>query len=123
MFQGTKYSCGRQVEWEAYKHANFYAEVHKYFEDMGWLGFSAMSEKEYSFLLVNEFYKGLLLYTNEYSIPTRFQDVSLYMFFDGEERIISQKTIGQLIGCEHYDGPYNTHFHFSSNNVWDTLAI
>ena len=35
LFQGTKYSCGRQVEWEAYKHANFYAEVHKYFEDMG----------------------------------------------------------------------------------------
>ena len=85
LFQGTKYSCGRQVEWEAYKHANFYAEVHKYFEDMGWLGFVATFEKEYSFLLVNEFYAGLLLYANEYLILTRFQDDSLYTFFNREE--------------------------------------
>ena len=27
LFQGAKYSCGRQVEWNAYAHANFYTEV------------------------------------------------------------------------------------------------
>ena len=34
LLQGTKYSCGKQVDWKAFVHANFYAEVYKYLVNM-----------------------------------------------------------------------------------------
>ena len=117
LFQGTKYSCGRQVDWNAFVHANFYAKVHKYFENMSWLGFVALPEKDYSYLLVNEFYSKILIHVNEYENPVKFKYDALYTFFDGQERVISQENLGKLIGCEDYIDPYEVPDHYPFENV------
>ena len=89
---------------------------------MKWLGLAALPKKDYSFLLLNEFYSRLLIHANEYENPVRFRNDSLYMFFDGEEHVISQEDLGKLIDCEDYDGPYEASYHYPSDNVWDTFA-
>ena len=47
-FQGSKYACGRQIDWNAYAHANLYTEVKKYIDDMGWMGLANLSKKNFS---------------------------------------------------------------------------
>ena len=81
LLQGTKYSCGRQVNWNAFVHANFYTEVHKFLKDMSWLGLVALPKKDFSFLLVNEFYSGILIHADEYENPVKFKYDSLYTLF------------------------------------------
>ena len=85
MLQGTKYSYGRQVNWNAFVHANFYAEEHKYLKDMSWLGLATLTEKDFSFLLVNEFYSRILIHAIEYKNTVRFKYDTLYTFFDIQE--------------------------------------
>ena len=53
MLQGTKYSCGKQILWDVFAHANFYTEVKNFVENMGWMGLANLSEKCYSPLLLN----------------------------------------------------------------------
>ena len=50
---------------------------------MSWLGLAALPEKDFSFLLVNEFYSGILMHADEYENPIRFRYDSLYTLFDG----------------------------------------
>ena len=83
LFQGAKYSYGRQVEWNAYAHANFYTEVKQYIENMSWMDLVNFFEKCNSLVLVNEFYYGLLIHTEEYEILIRFCYDVLYTYFDG----------------------------------------
>ena len=72
-FQGSKCVCGRQVDQNAYAHADFYPTIHKYLEDMDWLGLSILPGMHYSPLLANEFYSGFLMHANEYENPVRFK--------------------------------------------------
>ena len=83
MFQGTKYSCGRQILWNVFAFANFYTELHAYFVKMSWKGLANLSEKFFCPLLVNEFYSGLLMHTDEYENPVHFKSENLYTFIDG----------------------------------------
>ena len=64
LFQGSKYICGRQVEWNAYTYANFYTELKKYIEDMSWIGLANLSKKSYSSMIVNEFYSSILIHVD-----------------------------------------------------------
>ena len=41
----------------------------KYIKNMSWLGLANLSEKCFSSMLVNEFYSGLLLYSDKYENP------------------------------------------------------
>ena len=107
-FQGSKYTCGRQIYWNAYAHANFYIEVKKYIDDMGWMSLANLSKKNFSIVLVNEFYSGKVLSTSEYDNPAHFLNDILYTFFDGQERIIIDSTFGDLLNYKHYDGLYET---------------
>ena len=84
---------------------------------MSWLGLAALPEKDFSFLLVNEFYSGILIYVDEYENLVRFTYDSLYTFIDGQERVISQRDLGKLIGCEDYFGLYATPNQYPSDNV------
>ena len=38
LLQGSKYSYGRQIMWNAFVHANFYFDVKKFIENMSWIG-------------------------------------------------------------------------------------
>ena len=69
LLQGSKYSCGRQILWDVFAHANFYSDMKKYIENMSWMGLANLFEKCYSLMLVNEFYFGLLLRSDEYKNP------------------------------------------------------
>ena len=69
MLQGSKYSCGRQIQWNVFAHANFYSDMKKYIKNMSWMGLANLFEKCYSPMLVNEFYSGLLLRSDEYENP------------------------------------------------------
>ena len=69
---------------------------------MGWVGLANLSEKCYSFLLVNKFYFGLLIHATEYENLVRFDSDVLYTFIDGQERIITKSDLGKLIRCEYY---------------------
>ena len=44
----------------------------KYIENMSWMSLANLSEKCYSLMLVNEFYSRLLLRSDEYENPPRF---------------------------------------------------
>ena len=75
--------------WNAFVHANFYSDMQKFIENMSWMGIANLDEKYYSLMLVNEFYLGLLLQSNKYEDPPRFNPEVLYTFIDGHERIIT----------------------------------
>ena len=105
-FQESKYACGRQIDWNAYAHVNFYTEVKKYINDMGWMGLANLSEKNFRIVLVNEFYFDIVRYASEYDNLACFQDDILYTFFDEQERIIIESTFEDLLNCKRYDGPY-----------------
>ena len=122
LFQGSKYNYGRQIDWNAYAHANFYTEVKKYIDDMGWIGLANLLEKNFSIVLVNEFYSGIVRSASEYDNPTRFQDDILYTFFDGQEVIIIESIFKDLLNYKHYDGPYETPSPYPFESVWDTLV-
>ena len=72
MLQGSRYSYGRQILWDIFAHANFYFDMKNYIEKMSWMGLTNLSEKCYSPMFVNEFYFGLLIRSNEYENPPRF---------------------------------------------------
>ena len=55
LFQGTKYSCGRQILRDTFVHANFYSDMKNYIKKMNWMELTNFSKKCYSHLLVNEF--------------------------------------------------------------------
>ena len=80
LLQGTRYSCGRQILWDVFAHANFYSDMKNYIEKISWMGLANLFEKCYSPMLVNEFYSGLLIHVDEYENPTRFDyDVFVYV--------------------------------------------
>ena len=70
---------------EFFAFANFYSELHAYFEKMSWMGLKNLSKKYFCPLLVNEFYSGLIRHADEYENPTRFRSDNLYTFIDGQE--------------------------------------
>ena len=100
MLQVTKYSCGRQILWNVFAFANFYSELHAYFEKMSWIGLANLSEKSFCPLLVNEFYSGLIMHADEYENPVRFNSNNLYTFINGQEQVITESDLGKLLGCE-----------------------
>ena len=61
----------------------------KYIENMSWMSLVNLSEKCYSLMLVNEFYSGLLLRSDECENLPRFNHEVLYTFIDGHERVIT----------------------------------
>ena len=122
MLQGTRYSCGRQILWNTFAFANFYSELHAYFEKMSWMGLENLLEKYFCLLLVNEFYSGLIRHADEYENPARFRSDNLYTFIDGQERIITESDLGKLIGCEFYDGLSELPSPYPVESVWDILA-
>ena len=61
----------------------------KFIENISWIGLANLSEKCYSPMVVNEFYSGLLLRSDEYENPFSFNNEALYIFIDGHERIIT----------------------------------
>ena len=75
---------------------------------MGWMGLANLLEKNFSTVIVNEFYSDIVLFASEYDNPARFRDDILYIFFDGQERIITESTFRDLLNYKHYDGPYDT---------------
>ena len=81
-----------------------------------------LSKKNFSPLLVNEFYSRLIRHANEYENPVRFRSDNLYTFIDGQERIITKSDLGKLIRCEFYDGPFELPSPYPVESVWDTLA-
>ena len=122
LLQGTRYSCGRQILWDVFAHANFYSDIRNYIEKMSWMRLANLSEKCYSPMLVNEFYSGLLIHANEYENPTRFDSDVLYTFIDGQQWIIIEFDFGKLLGCEFYGELFEVPKHYQTDNVWDTLA-
>ena len=119
MLQGTRYSTGRQILWNVFVFANFYSELHAYFEKMS---LANLSEKYFCPLLVNEFYSGLIRHADEYENLVRFKSDNLYTFINGQERIITESDLGKLIGCELYDRPSELPSPYPVESVWDTLA-
>ena len=73
-------------------------------------------------MLVNEFYSRLLLRSDEYENPLRFNFEVLYTFIDGHERIITKSDLGKLIDCEFYGDVFEAPKHYQTDNVWDTMA-
>ena len=98
MLQGTKYSCGRQILWNVFAFANFYTELHAYFEKMSWMGLANLSEKLFCPLLVNEFYSRLIMHADEYENPVHFKSDNMYTFIDGQECVIIESNLGKLLG-------------------------
>ena len=47
------------------------------------MGLVNLSEKNFSIVLVNEFYSGIVRSVSEYNNPTSFRDDILYTFFNG----------------------------------------
>ena len=41
----SKYSCGRQIMWNAFVHANFYFDMKKFIENMSWMGIANLDKK------------------------------------------------------------------------------
>ena len=68
-------------------------------------------------MLVNELYSGLLLRSNEYEDPLRFNPEVLYIFIDGHKRIIIESDLGKLIGCEYYRDVFEAPRHYQTDNV------
>ena len=75
---------------ECLSFANFYFELHDYFERMSWMGLATLSEKHYSPLLVNEFYSRLIMHADEYENPVRFNSNNLYTLMDKKESLRNQ---------------------------------
>ena len=55
---------------------------------MGWMGLSNLSKKNFSIMLVNEFYFGILRSASEFENLVRFRLDVLCTFFDGQERLL-----------------------------------
>ena len=68
-------------------------------------------------MLVNEFYSGLLLRSNEYENPPSFNPEVLYTFINGHEKIIIESDLGKLIGCEFYGDVFEASRHYQTDNV------
>ena len=122
LFPGSKYSCGRKILWNVFAYANFYSDMKNYIEKMSWMGLANLSEKCYSPMFVNEFYSGLLIHSDEYENPSRFNYDVLYTFIDGHEKVITKSNLGKLLGCEFYGELFEAPRHYQIDNVWDTLA-
>ena len=103
--------------WNAFVHANFYVDVKKYIENMSWMGIANLDEKCYSPMLVNEFYSRLLLRSNEYENPLKFNLEVLYTFINRHEKIITESDLGKLIGCEFYGDVFEAPRHYQTDNV------
>ena len=73
-------------------------------------------------MLVNKFYSGLLLHSDEYENPPRFDHEVLYTFIDEHERVITKSDLGKLLGCEFYGDLFKASRHYQIDNVWDTLV-
>ena len=71
---------------------------------------------------MNEFYFGLLMHADEYENLVHFRSENLYIFIDGQERIIKELDLGKLIGCEFYDGPSEMSTPYPVESICDTLA-
>ena len=123
LFQDFKYVCGKQVDWNAYAHANFYSIVKKYLEDMSCMSLANLAEMNYSPLFVNEFYFGILVHVDKYENSIRFKEDVLYTLFDGKEYVLSEANLRKPLRCEHYAGPHETHDHYPADNVWETVKI
>ena len=93
-----------------------------YIEKMSRMGLANLSEKCYSFMFVNEFYSELLICSNEYENPHRFNHDVLYTFIDGYEKVITEFNLGKLFRCEFYGELFEAPKHNQIDNVWDTLA-
>ena len=72
---------------------------------MGWLGLVVLLEKNYSPLLMNDFYSGFLVHVDKYENPVKFKHNVLYTFFDGKKHILSETDLGKLVRCENYTSP------------------
>ena len=81
------------------------------------MGLSNLSEKCYSFVLVNEFHFWILVYAKEYENPIQFHFDVLYTYFDGQELVITESDLGKLLGCKHYEDLYKAPNHYPSDNV------
>ena len=86
------------------------------------MGLANLAKMNYSSLLVNKFYFGILVHADEYKNIVRFRDDVLYTFFDGKEHILSEIDLGKLHGREHYTGPHKTPTHYAADNLWNTLS-
>ena len=93
-----------------------------FIEKMSWMGLANLSEKCYRAMLVNKFYFGLLLRSDEYENLPRFNHEVLYTFTDGHERVIIKFDLGKLLGCEFYGELFEAPRHYQIDNVWETLA-
>ena len=100
----------------AFVHANLYYDVKKFIENMSWMGIANLDEKCYSPMLVNEFYTGLLLRSDEYENPHRFNPEVLYTFIDGHKKIITESDLGKLIGCEFYGDVFEMPKHYQTGH-------
>ena len=86
------------------------------------MGLVNLVENNYSHLLVNEFYSGILAHADGYENPVRFKNDILYTFFDRKERILNKIDLGKLLRCKHYSNPHEAPDHYPVNNVWETLS-
>ena len=90
LFQRSKYTYGRQIDWNAYVHANFYTEVKKYIDDMGWMGLANLSKKNFSTVCKWVLFR-YMLSASEYDNPARFRnDIYIHSLTDKKELLLSQ---------------------------------
>ena len=84
---------------------------------MSWMGLANVVEKDYSPLLMNEFYFGILIHADAYENLVKFRYDVLNMFFDGKNHLLNERNLGKLLGCEHYTSPHETPDHYPVDNV------
>ena len=83
-----------------------------YIEKMSWMGLANLSEKCYSPMFVNEFYFSLLIHSDKYENPPRFNHDILYTFINGHDRVIIESDLGKLLGCEFYEKLFEASRHY-----------
>ena len=88
-----------------------------YIEKMSWIGLANLSEKYYCPMFVNEFYSRLLIRSDEYENPPRFNHDVLYTFIDGHDSVIIESDLGKLLGCEFYGKLFEAPKHYQIDNV------
>ena len=68
-------------------------------------------------MLVNVFYSGLLIHSDECENPPRFNHDILYTFIDGQERVITESDLSKLLGCEFYEELFEVPKHYQIDNL------